>query len=259
MPAKRDASTPKRKPAAADKGAAAPARPSTSTPRRKAADAAPKRTTAARKATGGDNGKPAARVGRPRSRERWLEKEREVVDIAAGVFAERGFHATSIEDLVEATGLQRGGLYHYMNGKADLLIKIHQRFIEPLLEQAHEVAAEDEPADVVLRKLAAVLMNDIATYRDQVTVFLHEWRVIEDDPEWKTIRKARKDFEGVIESVLRRGVDEGIFEIKDMRLAVMAFLGMFNHSYQWFQPGGRFSAQRIADNFCDIYISGVRA
>ena len=100
---------------------------------------------------------------------------------------------------MQATGLQRGGLYHYMSSKADLLIQIHQRFIEPLLAEARRIAEEDVPADVALRKLAAALMSDIAIYRDQVTVFLHEWRIIEDSPDWKAIRKSRKEFEGVIE------------------------------------------------------------
>jgi TetR/AcrR family transcriptional regulator, cholesterol catabolism regulator len=217
---------------------------------------APKREA---RAAAGANGNGSGRMGRPRSKERWLERESEVVDVAAALFAQRGYHATSVEDLVKATGLQRGGLYHYMNGKADLLIKIHQRFIEPLLEQAREIAADDGPADAVLRKLAAALMHDIATYRDQVTVFLHEWRVIEDDPEWEKIREGRKEFEGVIEQVLRRGVDERIFEITDVRLAVLGFLGMFNYSYQWFQPGGRFTPQLVADYFCDIYITGISA
>jgi len=197
--------------------------------------------------------------GRPRSQERFLERQSEVVDIAAALFAERGFHATSIQDLVEATGLQRGGLYHYMNGKSDLLIQIHERFIGPLLAEAREIASQDEPADVLLRELAASLMRDIATYRNQVTVFLHEWRIIEDDPQWASIRESRKEFESVIEAVLKRGVDQGIFRIADTRLAVLGFLGMFNYSYQWLRPSGRFSSGRIADYFSDIYISGIRA
>jgi TetR/AcrR family transcriptional regulator, cholesterol catabolism regulator len=202
---------------------------------------------------------PAVRSGRPRSRERWEERQREVIDVAAAVFAEQGYHATSIEDLVQATGLQRGGLYHYMAGKADLLIQIHQRFIEPLLAAAREIAAEDAPSDVVLRKLAGALMADIATYRPQVTVFLHEWRVIQAEPEWETIRTARKEFEGVIAGVLQRGVEEGLFRIADIPLAVLGFLGMFNYSYQWFDPAGRLSPQGVADYFCDIYLAGIRA
>ena len=76
-----------------------------------------------------------------RTRERYEGRRQEVADIAARVFAERGYDATSIDDLVEATGLQRGGLYHYMEGKKDLLIRIHGRFIEPLLAESRRCRA----------------------------------------------------------------------------------------------------------------------
>lgn len=196
---------------------------------------------------------------RPRSRERYERRLDEVVDIAAGVFAARGYHATSIEHLVEATGLKRGGLYHYIDGKLDLLIAIHERFIEPLLADAREIAAGDEPPDVQLRALAHSLMGDIADYRDQVTVFLHEWRVIESDPAWKAIRKSRREFEDIVTGVLRRGRGEGVFAFDDERLTLLAFLGAFNYSYQWYDASKDATPDEIADAFTDIFIAGIHA
>jgi TetR/AcrR family transcriptional regulator, cholesterol catabolism regulator len=196
---------------------------------------------------------------RERSRQRYAQRRTEVVDTAARVFAARGFHGTSIADLVEATGLQRGGLYHYMDGKLDLLIAIHERFINPLLANAREVAERDEPADVQLRELARVLMRDIADYHDQVTVFLHEWRALESDPAWKQIRRARHEFERIVSDVLERGQKEGLFEFEDSRLTLLAFLGMINYSYQWFDPEGRVPPATIADRFTDIFLSGIQA
>ncbi|MEA2278378.1 MAG: TetR/AcrR family transcriptional regulator, cholesterol catabolism regulator [Solirubrobacteraceae bacterium] len=194
-----------------------------------------------------------------RSRERYDERRQEVVDIAARVFADRGYHATSIDDLVRATGLQRGGLYHYMDGKKDLLIRIHERFIDPLLAEAQEIVARGEPPEATLRALAQALMHDIASYRDQVTVFLNEWRIIEHEPEWAAIRNARKAFETLVGDVLKRGQEEGVFAIKDRRIALLGFFGMFNYSYQWFKPGGRGKPEDIADQFCDIFLDGIRA
>ena len=194
-----------------------------------------------------------------RSRERYEQRRQEVVDTAAKVFAERGFHATTVDDLVAATGLQRGGLYHYIDGKMELLIAIHERFIEPLLSEAREIAERDEPPETQLRSVAHALMGDIASYRDQVTVFLHEWRIIESDPAWKAIRKARKEFEQIITDILERGREEGTFAFTDSRLTLLAWLGMINYSYQWFDPEGRTQAPHVADYFTDIFLSGVRA
>jgi AcrR family transcriptional regulator len=201
----------------------------------------------------------ARRSGRRPNSERWEKRRDEVVDVAARLFAERGYHPTTIDDLVEATGLTRGGLYHYISGKQDLLSQIHRRFIDPLLEQAERIAANGDPPEETLRLLGEALMSDIATYTDQVTVFLHEWRIIQEDPAWADIRRSRKRFEGVIEQVLRRGIREGVFEVADVRLTVLAFLGMFNYSYQWYSSSGRVSSTRLAKMFADIFLDGIRA
>ncbi len=135
---------------------------------------------------------------RPNAHKRYEARRQEIVDIAANVFAERGYHATSIDNLVEATGLQRGGLYHYIGSKEELLFQIHERFIDPLLKEAQEIEARGEPPTETLRALAHALMSDIATYRDQVTVFLHEWKTLgssQDGPRARKVMAARKQFE----------------------------------------------------------------
>jgi AcrR family transcriptional regulator len=182
----------------------------------------------------------------------------ELVDIAAHVFARKGYHATSIDDLVEATGLKRGGLYHYIASKEDLLIAAHERFISPLLENARAIAAEELSAEEALRRLARALMHDIAVYQDQVTVFLHEWRAIEHRPEWQHVRDARHEFEEIIQSILRRGQDEGLFKVFEPQLTCLGFLGMINYSYTWYRPRGPHSADEIAEHFVQIFLSGIR-
>jgi len=160
---------------------------------------------------------------------------------------------------VEATGLQRGGLYHYMGSKQDLLIAIHERFLHPLLAQARAIAAEDLAPEAALRALAHALMENIARYTDQVTVFFHEWRTIEGDPRWMTIRNERREFETLIGDVLARGAREGVFRFADLRISLLGFLGMINYTPQWFEPNGRVSAAAIADLFCDLFLDGIRA
>ena len=195
---------------------------------------------------------------RPRSAERFQQRRDEIVDIAARVFARRGYHATTIDDLSEATGLGRGGLYHYIGGKQQLLVRIHERFIEPLLRNARDIAAREEAPEVELRLLAEALAQDIADYRDQVTVFLHEWRFIEDAPEWKEVRRARKEFEQIIASCIRRGTEAGTFRAGlDERTTMRGFLGMINYTYQWLNPRGRTSPVAVADSFVDIFLRGI--
>lgn len=192
-----------------------------------------------------------------RAQERYAKRRNELIDVAAQVFAKRGYHATTIDDLVEATQLQRGGLYHYIGSKKDLLLSIHERFIQPLLEETSAIVSDDTAADVKLRRAAHVLMRTINDYRDQVTVFLHEWRVIEDDPKWAEIRKGRRAFEQDIADILEQGRRDGVFEFTDVRLTVLAFLGMMNYTYQWFDPAGRVTPEAVADYFCEVFLRGI--
>jgi AcrR family transcriptional regulator len=198
-----------------------------------------------------------ARKRATRSRARFDARHAEIVDIAASLFARKGFDGTSVQDLCDATGLQRGALYHYIGSKKQLLFSIHERIIEPLLEEARVIEAVDQPPEATLRALAVALMRDIDQYKDQVTVFLHEWKSIKDDPEAENVREARRGFEQIIERVLARGVQNGNFRVRDFPLAKLAFLGMINYSYQWFVPGGSRTAEEVADEFSRIFLHGI--
>ena len=205
-----------------------------------------------------ETGAGTAPPGRPRARARFDDRQGEIVDAAARAFAEHGYHATSIDDLVAATGLQRGGLYHYIGGKQELLVRIHERFIDPLLEEARTIAAADEPPDVAIRSLAHALMRGIATYRDHFRAFLSEWRMIERDPRWQDVRHSRREFEDIVTAVLVRGREQGLFRVPDERLATLGLLGMLVYTYQWFDPAGRLSDAEVADSFCDIFLGGIQ-
>jgi AcrR family transcriptional regulator len=201
----------------------------------------------------------AQRGPRQQSRVRFERKRDEIVAAAARVFAERGFEATTVDDLVEATGLQRGGLYHYISNKTELLAEIHRRLIEPLLAEVERIEIEPHDPATTVRLIAHALAHNLRDYHNEVIVFLHEWRTVRDDAAWEDIRRARRDLEHVIERALRRGVMSGDFDIPEPRLAVLGMLGMFNHAHQWFNPDGRYTADELADRFADIFLRGVEA
>jgi TetR/AcrR family transcriptional regulator, cholesterol catabolism regulator len=196
----------------------------------------------------------AAPPTRPALRERYDRRQREVVDTAARLFAERGYHATSITDLVEATGLASGGLYHYIESKEQLLLRICDQLMDPLLVEAHAIEQGSEPAAERLRQLVRSWMQHVERHRDHMLVFQQERRVLEADPRWQDVRRKRKRFERVVDSLLRAAEEQGSARFDDRASALRALLGMVNYAPQWFQPGGRLSAEQIADRWCDLLV-----
>lgn len=195
---------------------------------------------------------------RPALKERYESRRQEVVDTAARVFAQRGYHGTSIEDLLAATGLTRGGLYHYIDGKQDLLFAIHEQLMEPLLVQARDIAASSEPAEAQLRAIVRAWMTHVESHRDHMIVFDRERRSVREDPRYAEAVAARAEFERILDAILRRGEQEGGFVVADRPVALLALMGMVNYAPQWYDPAGRLGPDEIADHFCDLVLEGVR-
>jgi AcrR family transcriptional regulator len=197
---------------------------------------------------------------RPALRARYERRQHELVATAARLFAERGYQAASMQDLTEATGLTAGGLYHYIGSKEQLLFRICDELLEPLLERARAIVATDAPATDHLRELLRAWLAHIATHREHMLVFAQERHVIEREPQWREVRRQRKAFETILDDVLARAEQDATMAFADRGLTLLALLGMVNHTATWLRPRGRLSAEQIADGYCDLLLkAGVAA
>jgi TetR/AcrR family transcriptional regulator, cholesterol catabolism regulator len=194
---------------------------------------------------------------RPALRARYERRQAEVVATAARLFAERGYQATSMQDLTEATGLAAGGLYHYIGSKQRLLIRICDELLEPLLEQARAIVAREAPATDHLHELLRAWLAHVAAHLDHMAVFAQERHAIEREPQWRDVRRQRKAFERILDDVLARGEQDGTMHFADRRLTLLALLGMVNHAATWLRPRGRLSTEQIADGYCELILKAA--
>lgn len=183
-------------------------------------------------------------------------RREEIIRTATRLFAEKGFHGTSMADLCEATGMGRGVVYHYISSKEEILAEIHERFVVPFLEEAERTMAEESDPVRRLRRLSRALLGSLESYKDEVTVFLHEWRAIRGE-RWAEVRAKRRAVEQIIQRTVEEGQAAGVFRPCDARLAALAFLDMHNYAYQWFDPKGRLGGEEISRLFADIYLDGI--
>jgi TetR/AcrR family transcriptional regulator, cholesterol catabolism regulator len=194
---------------------------------------------------------------RPALRRRYDRRQERVIQVAAELFAERGYDATSMNDLSDATGLAAGGLYHYIGSKKQLLFRICDELMEPLLEEARAIVATEVAAEEQLRELLRAWLEHIARHRHHMMVFQQERHLIERDPQWRTVRRQRKDFELIVDDLLERCEREGTLSFRDRALALRALLGMVNHTATWLRPRGRLSPAQIADGYLELFTSSA--
>jgi TetR/AcrR family transcriptional regulator, cholesterol catabolism regulator len=179
-----------------------------------------------------------------------------VIKEAARLFDERGYHATSMEDIAEAVGLRKPSLYHYFKSKDEILFWIHEEFIDLLIERQ---LAREAPPVATLEALRAVMVDILQlmdTHRGHVRVFFEHHRELPKDAH-DTLVKKRVRYREMVAEIIRRGVDEGTLRDVDVQLATLALFGMCNWSYQWYQSGGPRSSEAIADAFCEMLMRGL--
>jgi AcrR family transcriptional regulator len=179
----------------------------------------------------------------------------ELVGVAARLFAERGYHGTSMADLAEAMGVRKGSLYSLTESKQELLVAV-ARAGATAFHAALDRVPEDAPP---LERIRAALRGHLATVAGQVdsaTVFTREWRFLEE-PGRTAFRAERRRYEERWHELLRDAADRGALRADlDVDAAVLLVLSAANWAYTWLRPGADTDA--LADRFFAILVDGVR-
>jgi TetR/AcrR family transcriptional regulator, cholesterol catabolism regulator len=194
---------------------------------------------------------------KPRRRPKWHARRDAIIDTSAQVFAQRGFHRTGIAELCTANGLGKGGLYHYIGSKEQLLAAIHDRVMDEVLLGADRVGRAGGSARQQLSMLGEVLLDVIARYPYHVWVFLHEYPALTDDAADRSEQR-RREYDRRIEAILLAGMDAGEFRSDiDVALVGLAWLGMHNYTYRWLRDRTGCSSHQVAGSFAALLLDGL--
>lgn len=182
----------------------------------------------------------------------------EILNAAAQVFSQKGFHAASMQDIAEAVNLQKGSLYHHVTSKQEILALLLDQALDMLIERMEMVSAQTLPADAKLRLAIADYLKTILEKKELSAVLLLEHRSL--DPELAARHNLRRDrFEGLWRSLVRQGMEEKVFTCPDPVIAVMAIMGAINWTITWYSSAGPLSPTQIAEQYADLILSGLLA
>jgi TetR/AcrR family transcriptional regulator, cholesterol catabolism regulator len=183
----------------------------------------------------------------------------QVYAAALRLFREKGYHATSMQDIAAAVGLYKGSLYHYIGGKQDLLVQVFERAMSALLAEVEAIAADTSlPPSTQVRLIVAAHVAAVASNLDALTVYWHEWRALGGEA-FATVQAQRERYSVVVSEIVGRGVALGEFGVSDVKIATLGLLGMCNWLCQWYGPGGRLGPAEIAGHFADLVLNGLVA
>jgi AcrR family transcriptional regulator len=188
-----------------------------------------------------------------------VQTRRALIDAAVRLFGERGFHGTSVQELVEAAGLTKGAFYHHFGSKEEVLHLIHDEFIDQHIRRQREILARYDTAHEQLYHLMTSAVVVIATYRPHVEIFFRERNVLTGQA-YDDVRAKRDEAMSAYRTVLEEGVARGEFH-DDLTpsLAALGIVGMVDWTYMWLRPDGSRTPDEVGHEFAVMALRGLSA
>jgi len=174
---------------------------------------------------------------------------------AARLFAERGYHGTSIGDLAEALGVQKASLYHHVASKQDLLYETMRSGADAFHAGLDTVPDDRRVADRIRLAMRAHL-GVVADQLDVATVFVREWRYLDGERRDEIVAERRR-YEERFRALFREGRELGELRTDlDDAAAALLVLSALNWAYTWLTPER--DTDELADRFHGLLLDGVR-
>jgi len=180
----------------------------------------------------------------------------EIIDAAARVFAQRGYHGATTQQIADLLGIRQASLYYYFRSKEVALEIVCMQGVEEFYERARAIATGPGGASEKLAGLIRAHLTPLLDRADYVRVFLNERQYLPRASRQR-IAKWSRGIERVIEGVIKDGIRRGEFAADtDPRLATLAVLGMLNAAPAWYGKEDA-SLERIAEAFVRVTINGL--
>jgi len=181
-----------------------------------------------------------------------------LLSVAAKVFAERGFHRTSMRDLARASKMSLAGMYYYVKSKDDLLFQIQRNCFQQVLEGAAQATASvSQPEE----RLAAFIRHHVtffARHMAEMKVLSHEAESLTGGSLDQVRVLKRRHAELCLGLLADLDAKTGGPPV-DRNVAAYTLFGMMNWIYTWYDPSGPVGADALADAICRLFVNGYAA
>jgi len=180
-----------------------------------------------------------------------------ILETAARLICEKGYEGTSIQDIADASGLTKAGLYHHIRSKEHLLLEIQSYGMDVFEERVlHAVMPIEDP----LLRLKTCMAKNIhlvtSGWSKEVTIILHEHATLTGEARAQ-INARKKRYVRFLETSFAEALQKGQTRAINPKVAAFAFLGQVLWIYKWFRPDGQIPADALAQEMVDLFFGGL--
>ena len=191
----------------------------------------------------------------PRIREKRRRRRAEILHSALRAFREKGYHATTLDDIAVRLGVHKTALYHYFPDKESILYACHRESLAEIVRLLEEARARHErPGE----RLAFLVSEHVRVMTDTLEGSPLAFEVGSLTPaHQEEIIALRDRYERALRRLVAHGVEAGEFRRVNPKAAVFAILGAINWIARWYRPNGSLRAPQLGAAFAAHLVGGL--
>jgi AcrR family transcriptional regulator len=180
-----------------------------------------------------------------------------IVAAAVSLFAEQGFDATSVNQVVVRAGVAKGALYHHFASKDDLLYEVYRELVDRQLAGLREILGRNLPPADALRELIADLVATTAARAGEAKVFLRESHRL-GDANLARVRAARRSIHDAVTDLVRAAQAAGQFaSVASPEMVTFTVFGVINELPVWYRADGPKQPAEIAAELSELILAAL--
>lgn len=183
-----------------------------------------------------------------------------LIEIAAELFAERGFRSTTVREIGDAAGVLSGSLYHHFDSKETIIEEILSSYLDSLMTTYTEIVDRQQDPESTLRALITAAFVSLGPHRAAITVIQNERTYLSQFPRFAYLTKTEADVRRIWVKVIEDGIAQGIFRGDlDPVIAYRFLRDSVWVAVRWFTPSGKLSAEQLADQYLRLVMEGLES
>ncbi|MCO5110232.1 MAG: TetR/AcrR family transcriptional regulator [Burkholderiaceae bacterium] len=182
-------------------------------------------------------------------------KRHAVLQAAAQLFNERGFHATSLDDIAARLNVSKPTLYYYVKNKDEILLQCVRQGLEMTLEGIEASRQAGGNAVDQLRACMQAYADIVMQPFGMCLIRVGDEEVPE--PSRSELRRMKSEIDLAFRRLVAQGVQEGSLQPCDPKMTAFVIAGALSWIGRWYQPGGEYTPEQIAEQCIATLCEGV--
>lgn len=185
-------------------------------------------------------------------------RRQQLLTIAAGLFAEKGFRNTTVRDIADAAGILSGSLYHHFDSKESMVDEILRTFQEELFGQYDEILASEADARTKLERAVRVSFEAIDQHPHEVAIFQNDADHLGTFERFGYLADRNAQSRQVWVTLIEQGIASGALRADlDVTLTYRFIRDTVWVAVRWYRPGGGLTHIDVADQYVRILLDGI--